>query len=81
MRTLGRLAMLLACVVMCVRCAGADTSPPAFTFQGTMPVYFWLTGGADGQESISVRAGKGNATGSLMYSVGRTQLPSPTRSE
>jgi pimeloyl-ACP methyl ester carboxylesterase len=67
MRTLGRLAMLLACVVMCVRCAGADTSPPAFTFQGTMPVYFWLTGGADGQESISVRAGKGNATGSLMY--------------
>jgi hypothetical protein len=26
-------------------------------------------------------SGKGNATGSLMYSVGRTQLPSPTRSE
>ncbi len=55
MRVLRGFAALLACTVVLLRCASAD-EPPTFTYQGIMPVYFWLSGEPDGQQFISAKA-------------------------
>jgi hypothetical protein len=66
MRAFRGLASLLACLMALGRCAAAD-APPTFTYQGTAPVYFWLSGAPDGQQSISVRAADGRVSGYLTY--------------